>query len=134
MKMNKSEVRAIKANLVAIGVVADSYNLESNKVEYQINKTGMRMYCTLLTMLDKTKILNGPEMPPHIIKINTLDSMQDLIFNQKFVDFTPMSVETYMLTKRGMEHVKIMFNMDFNKEPRELATKLNRLFRFGLKG
>lgn len=127
--MNREEIRAIRENLVAINLIVAAYDLDSDKIKYKINSNGLEMYATLLKLLGKNQILNGTTLDDESIKTNYRHTMKGVIIAQGFIDFTPLDEKTYTITKRGMEHIKVMFNPKGKGNGR-----LNRFFRIGLKG
>ena len=129
--MNREETRAIRENLIAISLIVAAYDIDSNKIKYKINNNGLLMYATLLKLLGRNSVLNGTIMDSETIKTNYRHTMKSMIIEQGFIDFTPLDEKAYTITKRGMEHIKVMFNLH---QKRNLKGTLNRLFSFGLKG
>lgn len=127
--MNREEIHAIRENLVSISLIVAAYDIDSDKIKYKINSNGIMMYATLLKLLGKNQILNGVSMDDKSIEDNYRHTMKSTLIGQGFIDFTPLDEKTYTITKRGMEHIKVMFNLK-----RKGNGRLNRLFRFGLKG
>lgn len=128
--LSREEINAIQSNLIAIGLVTNVYVIESGRTELSVNKNGMRLYATLLSLLQKNKIFNGPILTDSYIKTHTLCSFENLLLKQNFIDFTPLDSNKCVLTQRGMEHIIIMFALK-QKGHTRIGLKINKFIRFG---
>lgn len=128
LKLSGEEIRAICHNLVAIDLVIEAFDVNSLKLTIKISKNGMKAYATLLDLLGKQKVLNGPRMQDTTIQEMKNESSKRLLFSQKFIDITStldtMNYEI-VLTKRGVEQITVMFDLH-QKSYVDLTTKINR--------
>ena len=129
MKISKEEIAAIQANLYAIEMLTGAYNLGTGHARYHVSKTGMDVYITILYLLGKQQILNGPKYTSEHIKMNENNHSRELALEQKFIDILPE--HEYVLTIRGAEHIKVMFDIGVLKSSTPKKSWLNR---FHLKG
>lgn len=128
MKISNEEIRIIRGNLVALGLLTRTYDLSHDTTILRITKKGMQMYATLLHLLGENKLFDAPVLSKDEIEPNILNSLRDLIFEQKFVEFIALSDDKYALTHRGAEHIKIMFKT--NMKPHiSLTVKICKLFK-----
>ena len=111
--MDREQTNAIKLNLDAIGLITSYYDLYTKQTQIKVNKNGIRMYATILNKLGVSQMLKGPTLTSEAIQTNTLGSMETLALQQKFIEFMPLDDGRikWMLTKRGMEHIKVLFSI-----------------------
>lgn len=125
-KLTSEEKVAVIGNLVAHGLVSRVLDLDSNTIEFKITKKGIQTYATILSMLGRTKILNGPSLSKPQIKYHTLERLKDLVQSQKFVEYIE-SDEVY-ITERGAQHIKVMFSIKNDITPKSgILSRLKNL-------
>lgn len=125
-KLTSEEKVAVIGNLVAHGLLSRVLDLDSNTIEFKITKKGIQTYATILSMLGRTKILNGPSLSKPQIKYHTLERLKDLVQSQKFVEYIE-SDEVY-ITERGAQHIKVMFSIKNDITPKSgILSRLKNL-------
>jgi len=128
MKISNEEIHIIRGNLVAIGLLSRTYDLTNNTTVLRITKRGMQTYATLLHLLGENKLFDAPVLSNEEIETNVLNSLRDLILQQKFVEFVAFNDDKYSLTHRGAEHIMVMFKSNM-KAHVNLSTKICRIFK-----
>jgi len=133
MKISGEEIDVIRTHLVAIGLLARTYDLGRNTLELRVTNKGMQVYATLLQLFGKNKILTGPFMSDDVIESNIRHHLRQLLFDERFV--TMVELEDYCLTNRGAEHITVLFKLALKGHVSK-AMKAVKLFKWlkGLKG
>jgi hypothetical protein len=111
MKISNEEVNVIITHLIAIGLLARTYDLGKNTLELRVTNKGMQTYATLLHLFGKNKILTGPFMTNELIESNLKHHLRQLLLDERFV--TIVELDEYTLTNRGAEHINVMFKPNF---------------------
>ena len=110
MKISGEEIDVIRTHLVAIGLLARTYDLGRNIVQLRVTNKGMQVYATLLHLFGKNKILTGPFMSDDVIESNIRHHLRELLFSEGFV--TMIELDSYSFTNRGAEHITVLFKLN----------------------
>lgn len=131
-KISTEEKYAILQNLVAHKFLSENFSIVNRGYNFKVTERGLKLYASILDMTGQQKILNGPKKTKPDIMYLASDSMRHKAIDLGFIEYEPLD-KMYSLTRRGVEHISVLFNPKM-KGHTDIATKINRLFRFGLKG
>jgi len=126
MKISSEEIDVIRTHLIAIGLLARTFDLERNTQELRVTIKGMQVYATLLQLFEKNKILNGPFMTDDVIETNLRHHLRQLLLDEQFVAMVEFN--DFSLTNRGVEHITVMFKCNLKGHVSK-TTKISRIIR-----
>lgn len=126
MKISSEEIYVIRTHLIAIGLLARTFDLGKNTLELRVTNKGMQTYATLLQLFGKNQILTGPFMADEVIETNLRHHLRQLLLDERFI--TMVEFDEFSLTNRGAEHITVMFRAGLKGHVSKTA-KLTKLIK-----